>query len=205
LILWAAVFVDRIAFGSSEETFGSSRLARGLLAVTLVLGVVGTAYEVVMLRSATFLYDNGRVAGLSWMDSDHQLGKRSYALRRMYETLSGTLAPAAVVQNNPATEDFIPRAYYSGRDSAADSFSCKLLQNEERANCKERVRRVAMLYAFKSDELQPVCSDYGIDVVVAQDTDPAWSDPESWVWKRRPLFANDFARAFECRSVSGFR
>ena len=200
LLVWAATLMDDVLFHHDSATVRLSRTVRGLLLASLFLGGAGTAYEVFMLRAATVLYDQSHVAGLNWMDSDRQLGKRTYALRTMYESVAAMVSPSAIVQNNPATDDFIPRSYYSGRDSAADTYNCSLLQGEERVLCEERVRRVTMLYAMRTDELQAVCREYGIDVIVAQDTDPAWNDPESWVWQRRPLFANDFARAFECKS-----
>jgi hypothetical protein len=37
-----------------------------------------------------------------------------------------------------------------------------------------------------------------VDVLVAKDTDRAWADRESWVWRERPAYANAYVRMFRC-------
>lgn len=44
-----------------------------------------------------------------------------------------------------------------------------------------------------------LCKNLLIDILVAKDTDPVWSDKHSWVWSQKPSFANDFVRVFTCR------
>ena len=38
----------------------------------------------------------------------------------------------------------------------------------------------------------------GIDALVVIDSDKVWADKSSWVWKKQPILANDYARAFLC-------
>jgi hypothetical protein len=50
----------------------------------------------------------------------------------------------------------------------------------------------------ESAGLDSVCRVYGIKVMLVDDSDPVWKDRDSWVWKREPLLANDYVRAFRC-------
>jgi hypothetical protein len=42
------------------------------------------------------------------------------------------------------------------------------------------------------------CDMFKINQLVATNSDPIWSDHESWVWTRTPLLATDTLRAFAC-------
>ena len=98
--------------------------ARGALATLLILGILGTAYQVFMLRMFPVLLDRGAITGESWVAPDRQFGKRAYALRSAYEVLDAQLPSSAVLQSNPATEDPILHMLYSGHDSAAGNGEC---------------------------------------------------------------------------------
>jgi hypothetical protein len=37
-----------------------------------------------------------------------------------------------------------------------------------------------------------------VDVLVAKDTDSAWSDRDGWVWREKPMYANSYVRLFGC-------
>jgi hypothetical protein len=47
--------------------------------------------------------------------------------------------------------------------------------------------------------MQEVCAAMPIDILVAKDYDPPWANRESWVWRARPVFANEYVRMFSCR------
>jgi hypothetical protein len=46
--------------------------------------------------------------------------------------------------------------------------------------------------------VQAACEALSIDVLVVKDTDPAWRDRRSWVWRETPLLSNPYSRAFSC-------
>jgi len=46
--------------------------------------------------------------------------------------------------------------------------------------------------------VQDVCRTVPMDMVVAKDTDSAWSDRASWVWNTPPVYANSHVRVFSC-------
>ena len=202
LLLWGATMVYDWWFADVGPKPALDRWTRLTLALLLVLGVFGTTYEVFMLRMFPVLYDRGAIAGQTWVDSDRQFGKRTYALRSAYESLDAQLSVSAVIQNNPAAGDPVPNALYSGHDTAAGGPDCGIAFGGEESLCKERVRRLSALFQEESNDLEGTCREYGIDVVVAEDTDPAWSYPASWIWRASPLVSNRYVRAFRCAAAA---
>jgi hypothetical protein len=198
LLLWAANMVYEWWTKTADAASRPSSSLRLTLASLLILGVLGTTYQVVMLRIYPVLYDRGTVNGESWIESDRQFGQRTYALRSAYEALNVQLPASAVVQNNPATEDPIPHSLYSTHDAVAGGMDCGVSFGGDEKVCHERMQRLAPLFEDGTGNPDEVCRDLGIDVLVVQDNDAAWQDPSSWIWRTPPLVANARVRAFRC-------
>jgi hypothetical protein len=201
LLLWAAEFLHHWWFPETAGApqFLSARWTRGVLAILLLLGVVGTAFQVFMLRMFPVLSDRGVIAGPGWMPEDRNFGKRAFALRSAYEALDRDLPPSAVFQNNPETENYILHMLYSAHDAAASNGRCSTDFGGDALVCDARLRRLNRIFN-RSDPGEPdaTCREYGIDAVLVEDSDGVWSDRSSWAWSQMPLFANDFFRAFRC-------
>lgn len=201
LLLWAAIFIDDTWFATAGGKTATRRTVVPALALLLVLGVCGTLYELFMVRMSPVLYDRWGVAGLDWMDPDSQLGKRTYALRSVYESLNAQLPSSAVIQYNPATRNYVVDALYSFHDAAAGGMDCGAAFGGDPELCKQRVRRLVSVFQNRED-VERACRDYGIDVFVAKDTDPGWRDRSSWIWNQAPMLGNDYVRAFRCSSLA---
>jgi len=199
LLLWGATMVHAWWFRPAAEPPQLRPRARAGLASLLILGTIGTAYQVFMIRLFPVLYDRSVIAaGQTWLESDRQFGARTYAVRSVYESLDAQLPRSAVFQNNPATQDPVPHTLYSGHDSVAGAADCFVQFGGDPNSCQERVYRLKALFDGGGDPAS-VCRDYGIDVLVALDTDGAWQDSSSWVWRTSPLVSNSYVRAFLCR------
>ena len=199
LLLWGAAMLYE--WRRDRPQAKPSLWAYAAVTTVLILGIFGTTYELFMLRMFPLLHDRG-VTGQSWQESDRQFGKRTYALRSLYEDLDTQLNSAAVVQNNPATEDPIPHMLYSGHDTAAGGLDCGIAFGGDRGLCDQRVRRLVALFEYNHGSLDGACRDYGIDVVVAQDTDRAWHQGSSWIWTQNAMLSNDYVRAFRCAATT---
>jgi hypothetical protein len=200
LLLWAATMVHGAWFHRSSATPQQAPplWARGVLATLMILGILGTTYEVFILRMFPVLFDRGAITGRSWVDRD-QFGKRTYALRSAYEALDAQLPSSAVLESNPNTEDPILHMLYSGHDAAAANGECGVAFGGDPGLCASRLPTLAGLFEFPDGSyLDPTCQEYGIDAVVVEDSDSVWQQPYSWVWSRPPLVANDYVRAFRC-------
>jgi hypothetical protein len=172
---------------------------RAALMALLILGLLGTAYQVFMLRMFPSLADSGAIAGPSWVAPNRQFGKRAYALRSAYEALDAQLPASAVLQSNPATQDRILHMLYSGRDAAAGNGGCGTDFGGDPDVCSQRLQKLGPLFDQPDGSgLDAACREYGIDAVVVEDLDHVWHEPSSWVWSRTPAVANDYLRAFRC-------
>jgi putative effector of murein hydrolase LrgA (UPF0299 family) len=203
LLLWAAVLIDE---WWSKGCFGAGKkiLAPMFAAILLIIGVLGTTYQVAMLRMYPILQDEGKVRSdtLVWLERDHELGQRTYALRSAYSALRAMLPVDAVVQYNPNATDFIPHELYSGRSAAMGLPHCGANFGGDVSQCEGRVQSVAPLFDKPSQnasaDLDTVCRQYRIEVMVVDDSDPVWGQRDSWAWSRKPLLANSHVRAFTC-------
>jgi hypothetical protein len=201
LLLWGVTIVDDWWFhrsGAASETV-LRPWARGALTTLLILGLLGTSYQVFMLRMFPILLDRGAIAGPSWVDPDPQFGKRTFALRSAYDVLDAQLPSSAVVQSNPSKEDPILHMLYSGHDAAAGDGECGTTFGGNPGVCALRQQKLAVFFELPDgSNLDATCREYGIDAVVVEDTDEVWQERSSWIWSRNPAVANDYVRAFRC-------
>jgi len=207
LLLWGATMVHDWWFPGATPQPALRPWAHGVLAALLLLGILGTVFQVLMLRMFPVLVDHGLDRGdfpaQRWVDSDRQFGKRTYALRSAYEVLNAQLPSSAIVQSNPYTEDPILHMLYSGHDSAAFNSECGVTFGGDPGLCALRVPKLSGLFEFPdATYLDPTCREFGIDAVVVEESDRIWQDPSSWVWSRHPVVANDYVRVFRCGAHS---
>lgn len=210
LLLWGTTLVhdywfQRSTVKSHATPQSASHLwTRAAVGTLLILGLLGTTYQVWMLRMFPVLLDRGVIAGagINWVDPD-QFGKRAYAFRSAYQILDAEMPSSAVLQANPATVHPVLHMLYSGRDSAAATPMgdplCGTAFGGDPVLCVQRGRRIAELFELPNGgNLDATCREYGIDAIVVENSDPVWQEPASWIWYRTPAVANDYVRAFRC-------
>lgn len=205
LLLWATAMLDGWWFrGPGTGTRSAPRgWFVGTLGALLIAGVLGTGYQLYMLRMFPVLVDResdrGAIHGQGWVAPHRQFGKRAYALRSAYESLDAQLPSSAVLQSNPGTGDPVLHMLYSGRDAAAGDGKCGTDFGGDAGVCALRLEKLTVLFEHPDgSDVDATCREYGIDALIVQDSDPAWWEPSSWVWSRQPLVANEFVRAFRC-------
>jgi hypothetical protein len=195
-LLWGGVLLDRRRTDPAVMTPRVWLAAR----IMLLVGVLGTAYQVVVLRVYPVDYFFAR--GPDWSAAEGRPGERIFALRSVYEQLASILPPDAIIQYNPAeTGAYISHVLYSGHPAAVGLVRCGAVFGGQLERCAPRAAAVDGLFDPAPGSIpvpDRVCRDYGISVLVAVDTDPVWKQPESWVWTRAPLIANPYVRAFRC-------
>lgn len=176
------------------------RPRRALLSALLILGAAGTTYDVLILRFFPVLADQGITAKFPWMPGDPDLGKRNYAGREAFEWTTRATPAGTVIQFNPRVvfQD-MPAFLYSARRFAAASQNCMSAFGGDPALCPAIITKLNLLYASSPAPLASVCGSLPIDILVAKDTDPAWSDRQGWVWTNQPLYANSYYRVFRCK------
>lgn len=207
LLLWAVPVIDDwwAERKTSQIRSQPALSSRALVFTCLVLGLAATAYQITNLRLYPIVADQTRAPGYhaGWLDSDGQLGKRTFALRAAYTKLNHELPGQAVIQFNPLTPSYLPHLLYAYHPAAAVGEDCGTAFGGRPQDCRSRIRDLSDIYEGTTaiSELNRDCARLGIDVVLVEDTDPAWADSSSWVWHGTPLIANSYVRAFRCREL----
>jgi hypothetical protein len=167
----------------------------------LVIGVAGSIHEAVVLRTYPIASDLLDIPRQAWLSSDHNLGRRTYALREGYEQLRDALPESAIVQHNPnAIPGDLPWGLYGDRQVVADDPGCGVVFGGDPERCAGIQSRLKPIFDGVSnpDEVDRACADLSISAILVKDTDPVWANRESWVWQRPPIVANRFMRAISC-------
>ncbi len=208
LLLWAAEMWNDGVLGfappRSGRTGAPSRPVPRLIAVTLLLGAMGSCYEVCLERAFPILTDSFPVQRYYFLAHDRKLGRRTFELRRAYEELDRMLPANATVQHNPeAGIGNIPAGLYSDRQMAADVGSCGYVFGGSQKFCEEvLLPRLKRLFdggqQVTAEEVMNTCRDFSISGLLFKDTDPVWEDKSSWIWKAHPLMSSDFVRVIGC-------
>ena len=208
LLLWATEMWNEGVLGFRLVREGQSnkhlRVAPRLVAITLVLGVMGSCYEICLQRTYPMLSDLTNGYKYPWLSPDRQLGRRTFEIRRAYEEIDRLLPPKAIVQAAPIPhEGNIAAQLYSGRQMVADVEDCGTVFGGSKQFCDEVILpRLDPLFDDKSrisvEQVSETCREFSITALLFKDTDPVWRDKSSWIWKTRPLLSNDFVRVIQC-------
>jgi hypothetical protein len=208
LLLWSALLVDEW-WSSPRITSVGRREVAGFVRILAAIGLIGTMYQVLMLRLYPILQDRRLMSPTmaSWLDQDYKLGKRTFALRSIYDSLGTVLPAGAIVQYNPNAAAFIPHELYSGHGAAMGLPLCGAVFGGDVSSCEGRMKSIAPLFGkpsqAESADLDNICREYGITIMLVDDLDSAWGEHGSWVWTRKPILANDYARAVACGDPNG--
>jgi hypothetical protein len=211
LLLWATEMWNEgvVGFGASREGkhVKQPRTAPRLIAVTLVLGIMGSCYEICLQRAYPIVADFTNGYKYPWLSLDRQLGQRTFEVRRAYEEMDRILPANAIVQAGPVPlEGNVAAELYSGRQMVADVGDCGTAFGGSKQYCNQVILpRLNPLF----DDRQPVsakmvsetCRQFSITALFFKDTDPVWRDKSSWIWKTSPLLSNDFVRVIQCSGI----
>ena len=170
------------------------------LTALVALGILGSVYDILMLRFYPLLADASVVSTAGWMAPDRQFGKRTYAAREAYQWAADNLPAAGRLQFNPHVVLQDTYAFlYSRRQIVVGDESCLTGFGGDAADCPGMLAKVVPYFRRNAPpSIAGLCGGLPVDIVVAKDLDPVWADRESWVWKERPAFANEYFRVFGC-------
>jgi len=182
------------------------RLRRGF-AFMLAVGFAGTAYEAVIARGYLPLLDSGQIAIPIWLGPDTQIGKRTFAIRQAYEWAEREEPVSARVLQNPNNFLDIYYGNFARRQAIAMDFTCGTSFGGSPEVCRTMFPPIKALFndPGKADQVDvdALCQKYGISLIFVKDNDPSWRSPSSWVWRKTPIYANQFSRIFACSASVG--
>jgi hypothetical protein len=213
LLLWAAEMWNEGVIGFGTRRAGGvperPRVVPSLVAVTLILGAMGSCYELCIQRTFPILSDLFAVERIPWLAHDHQLGRRTFELRRTYDELAHILPASATVQADPEGGiGNIQAELYSGRQMVADVGNCGTAFGGSEKFCDDVILpRLKPLFddprPLTAADVVGICRKFSIAALLFKDTDPVWKDKSSWIWKMRPLVSNSFVRVIACNGAAG--
>jgi hypothetical protein len=165
-----------------------------LLIVTLVLGVMGSAADSLMLRFSSVVADeltpHGQIAE----------SVRNYEERQAYHVIDARYPKTLFVQHNPLIELDYYNSLFGLRPVEVADENYAFLYGIDRGWANAYVHRIAQPFLHDMPAgIRGFCAANGIAALDVRDTDPVWHDPNSWVWRLKPVFANDVTRVFDCR------
>jgi hypothetical protein len=195
LLIWS---VDPLRAWWRRRSLGSSRT----LAALVVLGLASTVYDFVWMRFYIPLSDRGAIPVAKWFGHDHEQGARTFSARQAYEKLDELMPAYAVMQANPNYWNDVLQGLYGLRQTASFDWACGSTMGGNPIDCERMQRQLIPLFndptASKSLDIDTVCDNWGINVLVAKDDDPVFQDREAWPWQKYPLAWNERVRAIEC-------
>jgi hypothetical protein len=194
-----------------------------LAASLLVLGLLSSAYQLVMLR--VYLWGSDRYG---WTDHvlpqselSDRLGEINLQVRSAYAALDRLLPAYATVQFGAAPKLNLQLLYYSRYPQLDGMFpTCGTAFGGSEAECGRLIDQIAPIFGTSAappgglqanvqiatvptlrtaGEVRSLCRDLGIDALVVTGEDPLWADPAAWPSNMKPVYAGDFVAAYLCR------
>jgi hypothetical protein len=205
LIVWA---VDIFNATSKEQVLLTPTLFKSpsvpkrindLLTILLTVGLLTTALEATATRFWTILVDTGVTGVPNELSPDTNLGERTYDARRAYEYIRDHTPQKIIIQNNPTTIIDRPSGLYGTRQMVIADRTAYGVPIEIFTKMSTSVGRIFLAKNAKDWSLiDQICSQYSIQAIVVNDTDPLWSSLQVLKEQRTPIYLNGRYAVFPC-------
>lgn len=168
----------------------------GLLAALLLLGYATTLYGFAGMRAY-------RISGhpsFAFLNARPDIDR---ALRMAYEW-AGTYLPRSLVLQHAAAE---PRVFdfglYGRQPVAVADREARLFGASPEA-VAARLAQVGPIFSetLGADDVRLRAAAAGIGALIVTARDAPWTDPDSWVWRSRPLYASPLVRILSVQDLS---
>lgn len=177
---------------------GTNRLSQ-LALIFLAIGIGSNLIEIVTLRGAIGTTAKETILLGDTMREDTS-AERLAQLRAAYIWIRHNTPETAVIQENPVTTQMVFQGEYSQRRTAVYGSNPSFMFGEDHSEYFAVLDQVRNLFALgaNSNTVSHECVRFGLKYLVVQSGDPAWSDPESYVWQTAPDFSTSLVRVFHC-------
>ena len=172
-----------------------------LLVVTAVVGVAGSAYQLVLLRVYLPFQQTHGNAALA------ELGERSYALRNAYAAMQSVVPRDALLQYDTRAGGYFLYIHQldANRQIVNAESPCNVSFGGNPSACAAIQTEITRLFPedaaqtqLTGDEARAACGRLGATVLVATRWDAIWQAKQSWVWTLTPFVAQPDVRIVDC-------
>jgi hypothetical protein len=173
--------------------FEPKQWVRRFAAVLVVLGLLGTFYEIIGIRFGTL---DGVIGAWSFGTAEDRFEAAKMADAYMW--LTRNTPRTAIIQHNPLVNTDIFQLLYGHRQAVLSDTNNGTLYGINEAMYNKLAVPLGKLFSVDATEenLVDTTSSFHIDFVVATANDPMWSRSSSWVWQARPIYASSYVRIF---------
>ena len=181
---------------------GIGRRMAILLLLSAAIGMLPLVYEVAIMKLYAMAGDLDLPARRVFpFLNEANLGRRYYDFREAYHWIHQQLPESVIVQHNPDVWMDVPSGLYANRQVVASDRYYGPQFGIRQDMFDPVFSAVAPIFASNSvnrAEVSHLCQRFGIAALVVKDTDPIWSNRDSWMFRESPAFANELSRVFEC-------
>jgi hypothetical protein len=188
LLIWGVDVLNSFGF-TSQPAVDSKELAkiRRMLFTFAAVGVLTSVVDIVLLRMAWPLMTGKE-------DSE-----RYYSAHFAYDFLRDHVPAEAITQDNPFHGIDRPSGLYGTHQMV---ISARSLYGVSADDFNSLASEVSVLFLNDKEvdwhNSDRVCADHMIDIVIFDDTDPAWKNLPALKIQRAPLFENNHYAIFAC-------
>ncbi len=189
LLVWGVDVLENLVFTSSpvSSITGEAKKNRNLLLAFLSIGILTSAVDAVLLRTAWPVMTGADAT------------RKYYYARLAYDYLRDNVPANAITQNNPLNYVDRPSGLYGTHQMViADRTSYGVPLDV----FNKLVDEIGII--FKSENVNDwqfidlVCQEYSIDILIIEDTDPIWESIPALKIQRPPLYENTHYTLFAC-------
>ena len=215
LLLWAAPWV-RTLYQRRHELLvapATKKLLVAAAAFTFALGLAGSVYQILLERTLFALEETHLIHKKMDTYPVEGLSYRLYDVRDAYQQVARLLPANSLLQFNPASVLQPAFGLYATRQLVAADPKCGTPFGGDEALCYQVYDRIQSVFGnagsdqsedrrtpvvAKVEDLDALCGQFSIDAVLASSVDAAWAQPDSWVWTRKAIYANNSVRLIPC-------
>ncbi len=225
LLLWATPLIAEFLDGKPlREKLRAASLWQRWAICCAALGFLGQIAQIALDRMQMPLTDAGLLPRVVVAERVPQVGRRFAQMQAAMAFATQITPSSGIVQANPHSRFNMVMLLYSGRQTAASDDGCNTPFGGDPRQCAPLTTALVSLFggsgrhfqgssnllgripfnpaAVNPQNFNHVCATYRLTTVVANYADPAWQQPQSWVWQTQPAFANGGARVFRCPTIA---
>jgi hypothetical protein len=205
LIVWAVDILSSSSKSqpwltlSSIRALPTSKRFSELIGILLIVGVMTTALEGSATRFWAMLVDTGFAGLPNELSPDRNLGERTYDARQTYDFIRVHTPQNLIIQNNPTVFLDRPAGLYGSRQLVIADRTAYGVPIEVFREMSTSIGQIFLAkYVLDWVSTDKICSQYSIQAIIINDTDPLWASLAVLKELRSPLYINQHYAVFSC-------